>query len=429
MLNPVRKIIITNPILPIFAIQNNQEMTFFKRFKGKGIITRSILLVSLVSFFNDIGSEMLYPIMPVFLKSIGFSVVLIGLLEGFAEATAGISKGYFGNLSDKTGRRMPFVRFGYMLSAISKPMMAAFIWPWWIFIARTTDRLGKGIRTSARDALLSDETIPENKGRVFGFHRAFDTLGASIGPVLALIYLFFWPGEYKWLFIIAFLPGMVAVSLTFLIREKPKKGIPSESRPGFFSFLSYRHKAPLPYKLLVAGLLAFTLFNSSDAFLLLALKAGGLSDTRMIGFYIFYNLVYALAAYPIGMIADKLGLHRTLISGLLVFALVYLGMGFAAQLWHFGLLFMFYGIYAAATEGVSKALITNISRKDDTATALGFYNALASVFTMLASTLAGLIWFNFGPGAMFIVSGTGVLLTVAYLGWFGKKFRLKKLAD
>jgi sugar phosphate permease len=148
----------------------------------KGIITRSILIVSLVSFFNDIGSEMLYPVMPVFLSSIGFSVLLIGLLEGFAEATAGLSKGYFGNLSDKTGRRVPFIRFGYMLSALSKPMMAAFTWAWWIFIARSTDRLGKGIRTSARDALLSDETTPENKGRVFGFHRALDTLGAAIGP-------------------------------------------------------------------------------------------------------------------------------------------------------------------------------------------------------------------------------------------------------
>jgi len=400
-------------------------MSFFKRFSANGIITRSILLVSLVSFFNDIASEMLYPVMPVFLQSIGFSVLLIGLLEGFAEATAGLSKGYFGNLSDKTGRRMPFVRFGYLLSAISKPMMAAFTWPWWIFTARTTDRLGKGIRTSARDALLSDETTRENKGRVFGFHRAFDTMGAAIGPILALIYLSLWPGQYKWLFVIAFLPGLIAVAITFLIKEKPK--VPNgNSKPGFFSFLSYRHKAPLPYKLLVAGLLAFTLFNSSDAFLLLGLKAGGLSDTQMIGFYIFYNLVYALVAYPIGILADRFGLHRTLITGLLVFAMVYLGMGFAAQMWHYGMLFLLYGVYAAATEGVSKALITNISQKEDTATALGFYNALASVLTMLSSTLAGLIWYNFGPTTMFMVSGIGVLCTAVYLGWVGMKVKRVK---
>lgn len=401
-------------------------MSLFQKFSGNGIITRSILLVSLVSFFNDIGSEMLYPVMPVFLKSIGFSVVLIGLLEGFAEATAGLSKGYFGNLSDKTGRRMPFVRFGYMLSAISKPMMAAFTWPWWIFAARTTDRLGKGIRTSARDALLSDETIPENKGRVFGFHRAFDTLGAAIGPILALVYLSLWPGQYKWLFVIAFLPGLMAVMITFLIKEKKKAITPAESKPGFFSFLSYRHRAPRPYKLLVAGLLAFTLFNSSDAFLLLGLKEKGLSDTAMIGFYIFYNLVYALVSIPVGIMADKLGLHKTLVTGLVVFATVYLGMGFAAGMWQLGTLFLLYGFYAAATEGVSKALITNISRKEDTATALGFYNALASIFTMLASSLAGLIWFNFGPTAMFLVSGTGAMLTAGYLMWVGYSARRVK---
>jgi MFS family permease len=386
----------------------------------KGIITRSILIVSLVSFFNDIGSEMLYPVMPVFLSSIGFSVVLIGLLEGFAEATAGLSKGYFGNLSDKTGRRVPFIRFGYMLSALSKPMMAAFNWAWWIFMARTTDRLGKGIRTSARDALLSDETTPENKGRVFGFHRALDTLGAAIGPILALLYLHFRPGEYRLLFVIAFLPGIVSVLLTLFLHEKQKTNSEPAKRPGFFSFLSYRHKAPRSYKLLIAGLLAFTLFNSSDAFLLLGLKNSGMSDTSMIGYYIFYNLIYALAAFPVGIIADRIGLHKTLIAGFIIFAVVYIGMGFADGIWQFGTLFLFYGIYASATEGVSKALITNISKKEDTATALGLYNALASIFTMLASTLAGLIWFTLGPQAMFLFSGFGVMLTVFYMVWVGK---------
>ncbi len=359
--------------------------------------------------------------MPVFLRSIGFSVVLIGLLEGFAEATAGLSKGYFGNLSDKTGRRVPFVRFGYMLSALSKPLMAAFSWAWWIFLARTTDRLGKGIRTSARDALLSDETTPENKGKVFGFHRAFDTLGAAIGPLLALLYLHFYPGEYRLLFVIAFLPGIVSVLITFFLHEKVKTKTGDSQRPGFFSFLTYRHKASGQYKLLISGLLAFTLFNSSDAFLLLGLKESGMSDTSMIGYYIFYNLVYALAAFPAGILADKLGLHRTLVAGFVIFSVVYMGMGFADVMWQFGALFLLYGIYASATEGVSKALITNICRKEDTATALGFYNALASIFTMLSSSLAGLIWFTMGPKAMFIFSGTGVLLTAVYLSFTYKE--------
>ena len=156
---------------------------------AKNFITKTIILVSFVSLFTDIASEMLYPVMPVFLKSIGFSVLLIGVLEGVAEATAGLSKGYFGNLSDNLGRRVSFIQWGYLLSAISKPMMALFTFPIWIFSARTIDRLGKGIRNSARDALLSDESKPETKGKVFGFHRGMDTLGAAIGPILALIYL------------------------------------------------------------------------------------------------------------------------------------------------------------------------------------------------------------------------------------------------
>ena len=201
------------------------------------ILTRTILLVSFVSLFTDIASEMLYPVMPVFLRSIGFSVMLIGILEGIAEATAGLSKGYFGNLSDRIEKRVPFVRGGYLLSAVSKPLMAVFSYPLWIFFARTLDRLGKGIRTSARDAILSDEATPGNKGKVFGFHRGMDTVGAAVGPFLALIFLFYFPGQYKWLFVIAILPGIAAVALTYFLKEKQvvKKEIKS---PGFLSYLS-----------------------------------------------------------------------------------------------------------------------------------------------------------------------------------------------
>ena len=157
------------------------------------IITRTVWVLSLVSLCTDMASEMLYPVMPLFLKSIGFSVILIGILEGFAEATAGLSKGYFGKLSDHLYRRVPFVRLGYALSAFSKPMMAVFVFPAWIFLSRTMDRLGKGIRTGARDAILSDEAMPETKGRVFGFHRAWDTVGAFLGPSLGLFFLYLYP--------------------------------------------------------------------------------------------------------------------------------------------------------------------------------------------------------------------------------------------
>jgi MFS family permease len=408
------------------------------KFFDRKILTRTVLLVSFVSLFTDIASEMLYPVMPVYLKSIGFSVLLIGILEGVAEATAGLSKGYFGQLSDIRQRRVPFVRAGYILSAISKPMMVMLIVPVWIFFARTLDRFGKGIRTSARDAMLSDETTPEHKGKVFGFHRSMDTIGAAIGPVLALVFLWYYPGQYKWMFLIAFLPGLVAIALTFFLKESvtvPQRRRVTESdhpltrspgKIGFFSYLKYWGKASSGFRFLVAGLLAFTLFNSSDAFLLLALKEQNLPDTMMIGVYIFYNLIYALFSYPVGILADRIGLRTMMVIGLFLFAIVYTAMGFAASLAVFGMLFFLYGIYAACTEGISKALISNMAQKADTATAIGFYNSLASIFTLLASSLSGVLWYSIGPKAMFMISGIGVFLVVCYLVLVFRSEKLKR---
>ena len=377
-------------------------------------ITRTVWVLSLVGLFTDTASEMLYPIMPIYLKTIGFSVVLIGILEGIAEATAGLSKGYFGKLSDNTGKRVPFVQLGYALSAISKPMTAMFIYPLWIFFARTTDRFGKGIRTGARDAILSDEATPETKGKVFGFHRSMDTLGAVIGPLLALLYLYFRPEDYQTLFFIAFIPGVLAIATTFLIKEKTKPVEKPKTPTRFFSFLGYWNESPAVYKKLVVGLLVFTLFNSSDVFLLLKAKEAGLNDTAVIGVYIFYNLVYALFAFPVGMIADKIGLKTIFISGLVVFALVYFGMALNTNIYVFFGLFFLYGIYAAATEGISKAWISNISDKKDTATAIGTFAGLQSICTMIASSLTGLIWFQFGATTAFILTSVVTMLVVVY---------------
>jgi len=263
--------------------------------------------------------------------------------------------------------------------------------------------------------MLSDETTKENKGKVFGFHRALDTVGAAIGPIVALIYLYYHPGEYFWLFIIAFFPGIIAISFTFFIKEKKKSTTTEKKSPGFFSYLKYWKKSPTLYKKLVIGLLLFTLFNSSDALLLLNLNKTGFSDTKVISFYIFYNLVFALASYPLGVLADKLGMKKILIAGLFLFAIVYFFFGFAVTGWHFLALFLIYGIYAASTEGVSKAWITNISNKNEIATAIGFYNSLASICAMLASAIAGILWFTFSPTVMFMTSGIGVALVVVYL--------------
>lgn len=352
--------------------------------------------------------------MPLYLKSIGFSIVLIGVLEGIAEATAGLSKGYFGNLSDAKSKRVPFVQAGYALSAIAKPLMAVFVYPLWIFFARTIDRLGKGIRTGARDALLSDEASAENKGKVFGFHRSMDTLGAVIGPAFALLYLYYNPEDYQTLFFIAFVPGIMAVFATMLLKEKKKKAPHEKQSVHFFSFLQYWKQSPVKYRKLIIGLLAFTLFNSSDVFLLLKAKQSGLNDTHLIGVYIFYNLIYALFAFPLGIMADRMGLKKMFISGLVLFAVVYFGMSLNGSTPLFFALFFLYGIFAAATEGISKAWISNITDRKDTATAIGMYSSFQSICTMLASSLAGLIWFRFGANAMFMITGTAVMLIVLY---------------
>lgn len=379
------------------------------------ILTRTIWVLSLVSLFTDIASEMLYPVMPVYLREIGFSFVLIGVLEGLAEATAGISKGYFGKLSDVTGKRVPFVRIGYMLSSVSKPLMAVFVYPIWIFFVRTIDRLGKGIRTGARDAILSDETLPENKGRVFGFHRAFDTFGATIGPLIALVFLYFLPGKYALLFYLAFIPGIISILFTFFLKERKIKQTENPGRVSFFSFVKYWKQSPAQYRRLATGLLIFTMFNSSDIFLLLKIKESGLNDTSVIGVYVFYNLIYALASYPLGILADKIGLKKMLLAGLCLFAVVYAGFAFSSNLMVFFVLYFIYGLYAAATEGISKAWITNISDPKDTATAIGTYSAFNSIMTMIASSLAGLLWMAYGPLAAFLSSSVITVGVVIYL--------------
>lgn len=377
-------------------------------------ITRTVWILSLVSLLTDTASEMLYPIMPIYLKSIGFSIVLIGVLEGFAEAIAGLSKGYFGKKSDNLGRRLPFVQIGYGLSAISKPMMALFIFPLWIFFARTIDRIGKGVRTGARDAILSDEATAKTKGEIFGFHRSMDTLGAVIGPAMALIYLYYYPTDYKTLFLIAFIPGVFAVAASFMIKEKQRELSTAKPKTSFFSFLNYWKESPVLYRKLVTGLLLFTLFNSSDVFLLLKLKQSGISDTMIIGIYIFYNLIYALFAYPLGIIADKVGMKKMFLIGLIIFSIVYFGMAFNTNLYLYFALFFLYGVYASATEGISKAWISNISDKKDTATAIGTFTAFQSICTMLASSLAGLIWYNFSATATFIITGIGTTGIIVY---------------
>ena len=399
------------------------------------IITRTVLILSIVSLFADIASEMLYPIIPIYLKEIGFSILWIGLLEGVVNFTAGISKGYFGKLSDEKGVRLPFVKLGYLLSALSKPLIGFFVTPIWIFFVRTLDRLGKGVRVAAKDALISKEATKATKARVFGFNRSLDTAGATIGPAIALVFLLFYPGQYKTLFILAFIPGLISVMFLFLLKEKKEPDSTLE-KGNFFSFFKYWKIATPEYKNLVIGLLVFALFNSSDVFLLLKTKevigdqtiefmgATFNSDTITIAAYVFYNLVFALGCYPLGMLADKLGYKKVFVGGLVLFALVYAGFAFDLSIGGIFALFFVYGVYAAATDGVIKAWITNIAHNKNTATAVGFYTSCQSICTLLASTIAGAVWTYMGSIFAFISTAAitiGVLIFFVVRAQSGKE--------
>lgn len=349
--------------------------------------------------------------MPVYLSSIGYSAIFIGVLEGFAEAIAGISKAYFGRLSDFMNNRVKFVRLGYLLSAISKPILAFFTNGLMIFTARATDRIGKGLRTAPRDALLIAECKPADRGKIFGFHRGLDTTGAFIGPLIAIGFLFYFPGEYQSLFLIAFIPALIAVILGIFIRERKSRALENVERKPFMIFLK---EASPNYKLILGGLVFFALFNSSDAFLLLMLRKYGFDEKEVIGLYVFYNIVFALASFPFGKIGDKRGLLPMIIAGLFVFSSVYFLMSIEGSILFFLFVFLMYGIYAAIVESSSKAILSLHIKKEDKGTAMGLYASLISLGALFASVVAGIFWETLGPVFVFYYGCTGALITALF---------------
>lgn len=394
-------------------------------------LTRTVFILSAVSCLNDMASELLYPVLPLYMASIGYGAIWIGLLEGFAEAISGLTKAWFGELSDRSGRRMPFVKTGYLLSSLSKPLLALFASAPWAILMRTSDRFGKGIRTAARDALLADESSAEARGKVFGFHRALDTLGAVIGPVTALIWLNYHRGEsYRPLFMYALFPGLVSISLLFLIREKKKKTAEKKPRSLFTSF-SYWKKASPDYRKLLTGILLFLVFNSSDLFLLLLVRSAfsegvlfyGIhftADMLVVIMYIFYNLVYALLSYPAGSFSDRFGPKRMMIAGYSCFVLAYAGIalvagGIGSPVPMIAASFFIYGMQSALTEGTSRAWISVVCRKDEKGIAMGLFAALTSIVAMVASISAGFIWKYAGPVYVFILPAFFAFIAIIYL--------------
>jgi MFS family permease len=373
-------------------------------------IPRQVILLGLISLFTDMASEMLYPVTPIFLSGVlGASMAIIGLIEGLAELTAGFLKGYFGFLSDKVGKRSIFVVLGYSLSALSKPLPGLLPNTISVLFSRVTDRIGKGIRTSPRDALLGSYSDSNTSGSIFGFHRGMDTLGAVFGPLIALLLLNIYSNNFRLVFLIAFIPSLAAIGVSLLIKDR-KIEIAHRSRKLFP--IGFWKEAPKDYKILTILFTLFSLVNSSDVFLILRSKDISHSISAAILVYVFYNLVYASASYPAGILADKFGKKNIFIAGLLIFSGVYFGFGLSSGIGVIWGLFFFYGMYAAFSEGVLKAWVSDLVPDNKRASAIGLMTMLSSFSIMLGSVVTGILWDKFGATVPFFLSG-GVSLAVA----------------
>lgn len=376
-------------------------------------LTPNVIKLGLVSFFADLSSEMLYPITPIFLTLVlGATAFDIGLIEGFAEGVASLLKTYSGRWSDRLQSRKAFVWIGYLCAAIAKPLVGgATSWTHVLF-ARGFDRFGKGIRSAPRDALLSESVAPEFRGAAFGWHRAMDTLGAAIGPLLAVLYIHFHSDKeaLRSLYYIALIPGLVATLVVFSVREKKVAPVSPRQQKAPKAF--YKSKA---FKQYLMGWGLFSLTNSSDVFLLLKAQKAGISLTQTIFMYAFYNLFYALLSPYLGSLSDRLGRKWLLVGGLSVFAFVYVLFGFASDPWQFWCLFAIYGSYMAATDGVGKALAVDLVPADMKATGLGYLGTVTGLATILASAVAGLLWDKLGSQWTFFYGAAGALLAIVVL--------------
>lgn len=384
-------------------------------------LTPNVLRLGLVSFFADVSSEMLYPLMPLFLTvTLGAPASVVGVIEGAAEAIASLLKTVSGRIADRTGRRMELVFGGYSLSALAKPLIAlAQSWPL-VLVARLIDRTGKGFRGAPRDAIIADSTEPEVCGAAFGWHRALDTMGAVVGPLLALGLLSLVGGDLRRVILLTAIPGVVGALLVLTVSDPRRRRRTAALAQGEAAGPAPTQKSrerlrwsqvPQRFKLYLGAWLPFVLVNSSDVFLILRAKQLGFSTAAVVIVYTLYNLVYALASMPLGHLSDRLGRRKVLVGGMIVFAAVYTGFSVATQTWHVVVLFAVYGLYIAATDGVGKAFAVDLVPRDLRATSIGLLGTLTGVATLLASTVAGVLWDTVGPWAPFLFGAMGALVS------------------
>ncbi|HHY46869.1 MAG TPA: MFS transporter [Firmicutes bacterium] len=374
----------------------------------------NIIILGLVSLLTDISTEMVYPLLPLFLTSrLGATPAVVGLIEGIAESLASILKVFSGYISDRIGKRKSLAIAGYGSSTIGKVVLfLAGSWPW-VLVARVIDRFGKGIRTAPRDAIIADSSTSETRGRAYGLHRTLDTLGAATGVLLAYYFMTTYKGDFTKVFLWSIVPAVLGLAMLALVRETARSkaalaGANGPMRPTFsWSKLDRRLKAFL------IVVFIFALGNSSNQFLLLRARNIGFSSTTILLVYFLYNIVYSLVSYPAGRLSDRIGRKALLVAGYLAYGLVYLGFALARAPWHIWALFATYGLYIAFTEGVEKALVADIAPPELKATTIGLHATLVGAGLLPASLLAGLLWNVFGPQATFYFgSMMGILAAI-----------------
>jgi MFS family permease len=395
----------------------------------------NVVALGLVSLIADFSSEMIYPVFPGFVtRVLGASAAILGLIEGAAEATASLTRYPFGRLSDEVGRRRPFVLGGYGLAALGKLVLAvAFVWPV-ALCGRVLDRVGKGMRTAPRDALLAADVRDRDRGLAFGLHRTLDTAGAVLGPLFTLLLLHLGV-SLRWIFALAVVPGLLSVVVIWRgVRERAARGAtaagaaPGDAEtpadavatPPATARARLRLPASRRFRRLLLASLVFAVGNSSNAFILLKASSVGYGETGVILVYVLYNLTYAAGSLPLGGLSDRVGQFPVVTGGFLVFAAVYAGFAAAHGMAAVALLFAAYGLYIAATEGTTKALISRTAPDAERASAMGFFDTSIGLASFAASALGGLLWWAVGPWATFLFGAVTAALAAGLLLLFAR---------
>jgi MFS family permease len=386
----------------------------------------NIVLIGLVSFFVDISTEMVYPIIPLYLTgTFGATPAIVGLVEGIAESLASLLKVLGGYLSDRYKKKKRIAFIGYSTSLLYKIALVLSASWWGILAARVIDRLGKGIRTSPRDLLVAESSDKNKLGSSFGLHKALDMAGSAIGILLAYVFLrtTTGTGQYKTLFMVSMIPSFIGLAILLKVKEK---GTASKKKDMGNLIEGFRN-LDSRLKLFLVTAFVFTLGNSSNAFLLLRARDAGYDSATVVLLYFVYNVVSSLLALPLGKLSDKVGRRKLLVAGYLVFGAVYTGFAVATSKYVVALLFALYGVYTAMTAGVERALVSELAPSDLKGTTLGLHSTLVGIGLLPASVFAGLLWDGIGPSAPFFFGGSLAVISAIAL-FFILKDDSEKLA-